>query len=324
MSITSFASINVTIINYKLFYEEMAMQSSNLFKPYLALIIGALSVSTSAILVKWAEAPAAVTAFYRLFFTVLFMTPFFIPYLRELQAISKRDWLFSMISGVLLAFHFILWFESLNYTSVTSSVVLVTLQPLFAFLGGYVFFKEKLTLGAFLSGLLAIIGSIIISWGDFRVSGKALFGDILALLACMMVTGYWLFGQDLRKRLSLMTYTYVVYGVSSLILFFYVLTFRYPLFSYGKTDWICFVLLAIVPTLLGHSLMNWSVKWVSAATISMSILFEPVGASILAYFLLGETIQSSQWVGGLFILTGIGTYLWSEKRKRPLQVQESR
>ncbi|WP_044894302.1 DMT family transporter [Bacillus alveayuensis] len=299
------------------------MQSPSLLKPYLAVFIGALSVSTSAILVKWADAPAAVTAFYRLFLTVLFMTPFFMKYIQELRTITKRDWLLSVISGVLLAFHFILWFESLNYTSVTSSVVLVTLQPLFAFIGAYIFFKERLTMGAALSGLLAIAGSMIISWGDFQVSGKALFGDILALLACMMVTGYWLFGQDLRKRLSLMTYTYVVYGVSSITLFLYVILFQYPLFSYEKTDWICFVLLAVVPTLLGHSLMNWSVKWVSAATISMSILFEPVGASILAYFLLGEIIQPPQWIGGFFILTGIGTYLWSENKKRALSLQES-
>jgi len=299
------------------------MQSPNLVKPYLAVFIGALSVSTSAILVKWANAPAAVTAFYRLFLTVLIMTPFFIKYIPELRRITKRDWLYSVISGVLLAFHFIVWFESLNYTSVTSSVVLVTLQPLFAFIGAYIFFKERLTLGAILSGSLAIMGSVVISWGDFQVSGKALFGDILALLACVMVTGYWLFGQDLRKRLSLMTYTYVVYGVSSITLFLYVIVLQHPLFSYSKTDWACFFLLAIVPTLLGHSLMNWSVKWVSAATISMSILIEPVGASVLAYFLLGETIQLSQWIGGFFILTGIGTYLWSENRKRPLQVQES-
>ncbi|SFA54079.1 EamA domain-containing membrane protein RarD [Parageobacillus thermantarcticus] len=301
------------------------MKSSNLLKPYLALFIGALSVSTSAILVKLVHAPASIIAFYRLFFTVLFMTPFFVKvkYIRELQAISKRDWIFSILSGVLLAFHFIFWFESLNFTSVTSSVVLVTLQPLFAFVGGYVFFKEKLTAGAFFSALLAIVGSVIISWGDFQVSGKALFGDALALFACAMVTGYWLFGQELRKRLSLMTYTYIVYGISTFTLLLYVLAFRFPLFSYRKIDWLCFILLAIVPTLLGHSLMNWSVKWVSAATVSMSILFEPVGAAILAYFLLGEVVQPSQLVGGIFILTGIGTYLWGENRKGSLPVQES-
>lgn len=107
-----------------------------MFKPYLALFVGALSVSTSAILVKWAHAPASVIAFYRLFFTILLMTPFFLKYISELKEISCRDWAFSVFSGILLAFHFILWFESLNYTSVTSSVVLVTLQPLFAFVGG--------------------------------------------------------------------------------------------------------------------------------------------------------------------------------------------
>jgi drug/metabolite transporter (DMT)-like permease len=299
------------------------MKTSSVFKPYLALFVGALSVSTSAILVKWAHAPASVIAFYRLFFTVLLMTPFFVKYINELKEISRRDWMFSVFSGVLLAFHFILWFESLNYTSVTSSVVLVTLQPLFAFVGGYVFFKERLTAGALFSALLAIAGSVIISWGDFRVSGKALFGDMLALLACAMVTGYWLFGQELRKRLSLMTYTYIVYGISSVVLFLYVIAFRLPLFSYRKVDWLCFVLLAIVPTLLGHSLMNWSVKWVSASTVSMSILLEPVGSSILAYLLLGELIQPSQWIGGIFILTGIGTYLWGENQKGSLPIQES-
>ncbi|AEH46668.1 DMT family transporter [Parageobacillus thermoglucosidasius] len=301
------------------------MKSSNLLKPYLALFIGALSVSTSAILVKAAHAPASIIAFYRLFFTVLFMTPFFVKvkYIQELQMISKRDWVFSILSGALLAFHFIFWFESLNFTSVASSVVLVTLQPLFAFIGGYVFFKEKLTVGAVLSALLAIVGCVIISWGDFQVSGKALFGDALALFACVMVTGYWLLGQALRKRLSLMTYTYIVYGISTLTLLLYVLVLRFPLFSYRKIDWICFLLLAIVPTLLGHSLMNWSVKWVSAATVSMSILFEPVGAVILAYLLLGEVVQPSQLIGGIFILTGIGTYLWGENRKGALPVQES-
>ncbi|MCL6585156.1 MAG: DMT family transporter [Anoxybacillus sp.] len=299
------------------------MKSSNLLKPYIAIAIGALSVSTSAILVKWAQAPSAIIAFYRLFFTVLLMTPFVLPYAHECRKISKRDWLFSVAAGVLLAFHFILWFESLNYTSVTSSVVLVTLQPLFAFVGGYIFFKEKLTISAFFSGLLAIFGSVIISWGDFQVSGAALFGDVLALLACAMVTGYWLVGQELRKRLSLMTYTYIVYSVSSLTLLVYSLILRYPLVAYKKTDWFCFLLLALVPTLLGHSLMNWSMKWLSATTISMSILFEPVGAAVLAYFLLDEMIQPLQWIGGTLILTGIGTYLWGENRKRSLSVQES-
>lgn len=134
--------------------------------PYIILAIGVLSVSTSAIFVKLSSAEAGVVAFYRLFFSVIIMVPIFIPrYVHELRTITKKDWVYSIIAGIFLAFHFILWFESLNYTSVASSTVLVTLQPLFAFIGTYFFFKEKFSIKAILCGLMAIIGSIVISWG---------------------------------------------------------------------------------------------------------------------------------------------------------------
>ena len=259
--------------------------------PYILVVIGVLAVSCSAILVKFASAPAPVIAFYRLLFTVIIMLPvFLLKYMHELRLISKRDWTFSVFAGVFLAFHFILWFESLNYTSVTSSTVLVTLQPLFAFIGTYFFFKEKLNLNAILSGGLGITGSLLISWGDFKISGMALFGDFLALIACAMITAYLLFGQDIRKRLSLVTYTFVVYTISMITLLIYVITLGYPLTSYPSTDWLLFVLLAIIPTLLGHTLFNWSLQWLSTSTISIAILFEPVGAAILAYYLLNEPI----------------------------------
>lgn len=287
---------------------------------YLALIIGAIAVSTSAIFVKLSSAPAAVIATYRLLFAVLLMVPFFsTKYLKEIRLIEKKDWIYSIIAGVFLAFHFIFWFESLNYTSVASSVVLVTLQPIFAFIGTYFFYKEKLSLGAFFSGILAIIGSFIISWGDFQVSGMALWGDFLAIIAAVMVTAYFLFGQTVRKRLSLFTYTFVVYLISSLTLIIYDLILGYSFFSYPKQDWIVFLLLALVPTLLGHTLFNWAIKWLSTSIISMSILFEPVGASILAYFILNEVLTVSQWIGGLILMAGLFLFLWmnSAKEKVP-------
>lgn len=283
--------------------------------PYIMLAIGVIAVSTSAILVKVANAPSGVIAFYRLLFSVLFMLPvFLLKYVGELRLITKRDWIFSIISGIFLAFHFILWFESLNYTSVASSTVLVTLQPLFAFIGAYIFFKEKVSAKAIVSGLLAIFGSIIISWGDFQISGNALFGDILALIACALVTAYLLFGQTVRKRLSLVTYTFVVYTISTVTLFVYVLIKREPLFPYEQSDWIYFILLALVPTLLGHTLFNWSLKWVSTSTISMAILFEPVGATILAFYLLNESVIWTQLLGGGIVIIGITVFLMDERK----------
>ncbi|WLR51047.1 DMT family transporter [Bacillus tianshenii] len=278
--------------------------------PYFALLIGVLAVSTSAIIVKLASAPAAITAAYRLLFTVILMLPVIIlKYHHELSNINKKDWLYSALAGVFLSFHFILWFESLNYTSVASSVVLVTLQPIFAFAGTFLFFQERLRLSAILSGCLAIGGSILISWGDFRLSGAALFGDILALGGAVMVTAYFLIGQNIRKRLSLMTYTFLVYSFSSFTLILYSVYNGYAFFSYPLKTWSYFLLLAIVPTLLGHTLFNWTLRWLSTSVISMSILFEPVGASILAYYIFGERLVWTQWIGGFLVLLGMFLFL---------------
>lgn len=283
--------------------------------PHLALAIGVIAVSTSAIFVKVSSAPAGVIAFYRLLLSVLIMSPIFLlKYVSELRLITKRDWLFSIIAGVFLAFHFILWFESLNYTSVASSTVLVTLQPLFAFAGTYLFFKEKFSVKAILAGVIAIIGSVIISWGDFKISGSALFGDILALIACALITAYLMFGQTVRKRVSLITYTFVVYSISAITLFGYVLAMGEPLLPYPASDWIYFILLAIIPTLLGHTIFNWLVKWLSTSMISMAILFEPIGAAILAYYILSEKIVWTQFLGGMIILAGLTMFIIDDRK----------
>lgn len=282
--------------------------------PYIPIFIGVVSVALSAIFVKLSSAEAGVIAFYRMFFSVLIMLPLFLmKYVHEIKDLTRKDWLFSSIGGIFLAFHFILWFESLNYTSVASSTVLVTLQPLFAFVGTYFFFKEPLSLKTILSGMIAIGGSVLISWGDFKVSGTALYGDILALIACALVTIYFLFGQDVRKRLSLITYTMVVYTVSTITLFFYVLLKGESFGPYPSNEWMWFILLAIIPNLLGHTLFNWSIKYVSTNVISIAILFEPVGAAALAYIIFNENLLTTQVVGGIIILLGIALFVIDDK-----------
>lgn len=294
------------------------------FNPYIAVTIGVISVSTSAIFVKLADqAPAAIIANYRLLLAVLLMAPIILrKYRHEIKQINRKDWIFSIFAGVFLAFHFILWFESLNYTSVASSVVLVTLQPIFAFLGTYFFFKERFSYGAIISMLIALIGSIIISWGDFQISGTALFGDILALLGAVTVTAYFLLGQQVRRNLSIMTYTFVVYGISSITLIMYNLILGNSFIGYPVDHWWIFLALAIFPTFLGHTLFNWALKWLSTSTISMAIVFEPVGASILAYFILDEKITAFQLLGGTIVLFGLFLFILSTNRKSTLTISK--
>lgn len=282
--------------------------------PYFVIAIGVVSVSSSAIFVKLATAESAIIAFYRLMFTVLLMLPLFLmKYRMELTKVKKIDWLLASTAGIFLAFHFILWFESLTYTSVASSTVLVTLQPIFAFAGAYFFYKERFSVKAILSGVVAVLGSLLISWGDFRVSGLALIGDLLAIIACGLITAYLLLGQTVRKRLSSITYTFIVYSASTITLFIYAWAVGNSFGPYPASDWIYFILLAIFPNLLGHSLFNWSLRWVSTTTISMAILLEPIGAALLAYWLLGETIQWTQAVGGAIILASLMIFLRDEQ-----------
>lgn len=285
--------------------------------PYIPIMIGVISISFSAIFVKLAEADSGVIAFYRMLFSVLIMAPiFFYNKVSEIKLLDRRDWIFSIIAGVFLAFHFILWFESLRYTSVASSTVLVTMQPLFAFIGTSLFFKEYLHLQGILSGIIAIIGSVLISWGDFSVSGGALYGDLLAIIACGLVTGYFLFGQDVRKRVSLITYTMVVYSISTICLFFYVILQGESFAPYPPMTWVWFLLLAIIPNLLGHTLFNWSIKWVSANVISIAILFEPIGAALLAIYIFGEKLMAIQIIGGIIVIIGIMLFVVDMKLLR--------
>lgn len=294
------------------------------FNPYIAVVIGVISVSTAAVLVKLADgAPASIIANYRLLFAVIIMAPYiFVKHRKEFRLIHKKDWILSTLAGVFLAFHFILWFESLNYTSVASSVVLVTMQPIFAFLGTYLLFQERFSPGALISMVIALLGSVIISWGDFRISGMALFGDFLALMGAVMVTAYFLMGQQLRKRLSLLTYTFVVYSISSLTLIIYNLILQNEFFGYPTNHWFIFLGLAVIPTFFGHSLFNWALKWLSTSTISMGIVFEPIGASILAFFILGEVVTWSQFLGGTIVIFGLFLFIMSTARKSKVTISK--
>lgn len=294
------------------------------FNPYIAVVIGVITVSASAVLVKLADqAPAGIIATYRLLFAVIIMLPLvLLKYRNEFRLISKRDWLLSLLAGFFLALHFILWFESLNYTSVASSVVLVTLQPIFAFLGTYFFFKERFSAGAVISMIIALMGSFIINWGDLQISGTALFGNMLALLGAIMITIYFLSGQHVRRNLSLVTYTFIVYSASTVTLIIYNLVLQNPFFGYPADHWWIFLALAIFPTFFGHTLFNWALKWLSTSTISMGIVLEPIGASILAYFVLGELVTWPQLLGGTIVIFGLLLFIVSTSRKKKVTISQ--
>lgn len=280
-------------------------------KTYIVLLLGVAALSTSAIFVKLADAPSSVTAFYRLFFTALILLPFLFCNRKnreELCALGAKQISYVILSGILLAIHYVMWFESLRYTSVSSSTVLVSLQPLFSILWGLLFLQERIKLGAFAGCLIAILGCVVIGWGDFQVSKTALFGDALALVAAGVISLYFLIGQVVRKHTGVIPYSVLSYLSSSAFLLIYTLLGGYKLWGYPVTTWGAFCGLSLISTIGGQFVFNLLLKKVSATAVTMSILGEPVGTCILAYFILKETIVARQFAGIVMILLGLSIY----------------
>jgi drug/metabolite transporter (DMT)-like permease len=283
--------------------------------PYLAILVGVFAVSFSAILVRLGTAPPLVTAAYRLIFTFCFLAPFSLSGgALTLRAMTTRQVVLAGASGVFLALHFVTWFTSLKYTSIASSVVLVTTQPLFVVIGSFVFFKERVSRKAIYGGMLAFAGSLVIGATDFQLGERAFIGDLLALFAAVMISGYLLLGRKLRGDVGLTGYTFVTYGVSSLTLAAAALFCRLPFYPYPGRDWLIFVALALVCTVLGHTVFNWVLRYVPASVVSVSVLGEPLGAILWAAVFLGENPTPRQAIGGGLIFAGL--YLFTRVTAR--------
>lgn len=281
----------------------------------LLMIIGIVAVSFSSIFIKWSAAPASVQGMYRLLFTSLLMLPFARPYSGAAFALRKKDWLMLGLSGTMLALHFLLWMGSLKYTSVASSTMIMALEPVFIMLGAFFLYKERTALSALLGMAIAIGGVLFIGWGDVGISANNLKGDLLSIGGTAAVAVHMLIGQKLVVRMPSYLYSLIVFLSAVIVFAVYNLFMGVPFFNYPARDWGIFVLLAVVPTVFGHILFNWLLQYVSATTVSMNILGEPVGASILAYLLLGEQLRALQWAGGVLVMFGLAVYLYGGRKK---------
>ena len=288
----------------------MSTTTSPRIPPRAGLATAVLAVSTGAVLVRWSNAPSSVAAFYRVLFTTLPLLPVAVwRYRDQLRQIGRRDLGFAALSGVALAFHFASWFESLEWTSVAASVTLVQAQPVFVALGAWLLLRERVTRRIAVGIGIAVGGIAAMSLGDFLggvlVGPAPLYGNALALFGAVMAAGYVLAGRSLRQRLALVPYVVVVYGVCTVSLLAVVLAQGEPLSGYPPREWAVFVGLAVGPGLFGHTVINWALGYLDSSVVSVSLLGEPVGATVLALALLGEAPTQFTVVGGIVVLAGI-------------------
>ena len=279
--------------------------------PMIMIVIGVIGISLSSIFVKYSAAPSAVTAAWRLLWTVLLMTPVVLgkrDVRQEFLHTGCKTILLSCLSGVFLAIHFAVWFESLKHTSVASSTSIVCTEVIWVALGFRLLLKGKLSQKAIAAIAVTLLGSVLIACVDAGGSSIHLYGDLLALLAAVAVAVYTLLGRIVRKNTSTSVYTYVVYCVCGGVLLGVCFVQEYGILGYGLSAPIVGLLLAIFSTILGHSIFSWCLKYFSPAFVSASKLCEPVVAAIFAGFLFGELPALLQILGGTMILGGVYYY----------------
>ncbi len=277
---------------------------------YVVLFLGVVGVSFSAILTRFAEAPASVIAFYRLLFACLLTMPYSLYYQRSyFKNLTKQELYYSIASGIFLAAHFLTWIQSLSMTTIASSTVLVSLQPVFTMILGYLLYREKLPWLSGFGMLVAIAGSVVMGISDLQVDRAHLLGDMLALSGGLFASFYMLIGRKLRVNVPAATYCTLVYGACAVTLFVFNMVFSIPMTGVGSQNLVIFMALALVCTLGGHSIFNWSLKHLEAVKVSTASLGEPLGATILAYLLLNEVPGSLQLISGAIIIFGLFLFL---------------
>lgn len=251
-------------------------------------------------------------AAYRVGLAALILTPIALSTRRpQLRALTQNDLRYALLGGVCLALHFIFWISSLQFTSVASSVVLVTTNPIFVALGSHLLLKEPVTLSLSVGIGISLLGGVLIGYGDFLAGPNVLLGDGLALLGAIMASAYFLVGRRLRAHTDLLTYIFLVYGAAAVVLVMTALVFQQPLWGFPTETYLWMALLALGPQLIGHTSFNWALKHLRAGTVAVIILGEPVGSTVLAYLLLREPLTAVKVLGGVLILLGI--YLSSRR-----------
>jgi drug/metabolite transporter (DMT)-like permease len=289
--------------------------------PYIVLMIGILAVSSAAIIIFFARAegvPAVAIAALRLTFASLALAPFVWTRARgEWRKLSRRDFALAMLGGIFLALHFAFWISSLDYTSVMSSVVFVSTNPIFVGLASVVLLRESLRRGTILGIVIAVIGGALIALSDLEQTGtESLQGNLLALAGAVTVSGYLLIGRRLRKQLSLLAYIGLVYSTAAIVLLAMASAMGANLLAYSMTGYVWVALLAAGPQLVGHTSYNWALKYVSATFVTVTLLAEPIGATVLAIPILAQVPSPIKVVGGALILAGIYFAARAETQKQ--------
>jgi len=289
-------------------------------KKIIIILLGIISISFASIFIKFCQdVPSLIIATYRLIISSALLILISIFNKNTIKSLFNlvnslcfvSDFFYLVLGGLFLSLHFITWISSLKYTSVSSSVFLVSTSPIFVSLSSHFILKEKQHKNIILGVALSFIGAILLTLADSNspavkyINKNSLAGNFLALLGAIFGSSYILIGRRMRKRLDLMPYITFVYTIAGIFLLIFSMISRFSFTGYAESSYVYMVLLAIIPQLFGHTSFNWALKHIKATIISILLLGEPIGASFLAYLFFKEGITYLKFFGILLILFSI-------------------
>lgn len=285
--------------------------------PAPMLLLGVLAISTGSIFLRLADAPSAGEAFWRCTLATLCLLPFAARSLvadwRALSGSGRRS---ALLAGLFLAGHFAAWIESLAWTSVAQSVLLVSTTPLWVALLAPVTTGERLTRFARWGLAAALLGTALMHLEAPSEARDPLWGGFLALVGAWCASGYLLIGRRLRRELPIFSYSVICYGSAALALLALNLATRSPLSGYSGATWGWLALAALIPQGVGHTTLNWALRHAGAPLVSISLLGEPAAATLLAWAFLAERPTVFLLLGGPIVLFGIWLSSRGELRRR--------
>ncbi|MUL35530.1 DMT family transporter [Gloeocapsopsis dulcis] len=294
------------------------MQIWQVPKPWqigLVLIIGVFGISTAAIFVRlaFAAVPGVPSVGFSLVLSATRLTIsaiLLLPAWRHLRSSppSRTSVYYALVAGVCLALHFATWITSLAFTSIAAASTLVSSTPIWVALLSWLWLREKLSLITLIGVGVALAGGIVIALGSsgVDVASRPLLGTFLALFGAWMYGLYLLLGRKAQQEgLGLGSYITIAYTTGAFILLPLPGLFSASYTGYPLIVYVYILLIAIFSQMIGHTSLNWGMRWLSPTFVTLAALFEPVGASFLAYFLLDELPGRLTLLGAAILLVGV-------------------
>jgi drug/metabolite transporter (DMT)-like permease len=287
--------------------------NKNSFK--LIVLLGTFFTSLSSILIRSSQAPPIAISFYRMLFSVMLLfLPVMMKERQSVKSITKKELSLCILSGIFLSLHLASWIASIDMTTIANSTVLVTCSPIFVVIANYFILKEKLSRKMTAGIAISLAGSAIIALGTKGGgNSNAVLGNTLAFLGAIFVAGYLVIGGIVRRTVSAGTYVFLVYLSSAVVLLILCVLTGTPIYPYSAREFAIFALLAFFCTILGHTVYNYMMKYVSATFISVSTLCEPIFASMMALVIYSEVPSLFTIIGGIIILSGIIYFMFLAK-----------